>query len=1151
MIARAHAEIAGQRGKVQPPTPLPSHQASAINVKDSIANPMRLILDGMCPFCLPDTDQIVFAETLLKAIWDGFPVSPGHLLITPHRHVPTWADLHASEQSAIIAAIEKAQAMVADLHGADGFNVGFNEGPAAGQTIPHFHLHIIPRRNGDMADPRGGVRHVIPSKGNYLAAQSAVLPLELPTKSVLGSPHVRALIVGGEDALIGHLLPHIDRSIAVDLAVSFILESGIRLLRPHLQELLDRGGRLRILTGDYLDVTDPDALRRMTDLEGDAALFVFEAGTTGFHPKSWIFHFRDGSGVALVGSSNLSQTALRTGVEWNFRTCTPDQKGDWADVLDGFEALLARPEVKPLSNDWIDAYEARRLKTPQPTTRPVEVALEPALAQPAPHMIQTRALAALQETRAAGFTAGLVVLATGLGKTWLSAFDSNRREFRSVLFVAHREEILSQAMETFRVCRPKARLGRYNGTRKDYDAEVLFASIQTLGRITNLRHFAPDQFDYIVVDEFHHAAAATYRKLIDHFSPKFMIGLTATPDRTDGADLLGLCQENLVFCCDAFEGIETGLLSKFSYFGVPDDVDYSQIPWRSTGFDEQALTLAVATQARAQNAFEQHQKLGGVRTLAFCVSRRHADFMAAYFGGQGLRTASVHSGPGSAPRATSLEALEAGDLDVVFAVDMFNEGVDVPSIDTVLMLRPTESSIVWLQQFGRGLRRSEGKDRLRVIDYIGNHRSFLTKARTLLQCASGDRALALKLDDLLAGRVELPVGCDVTYELEALDIMRGLLRPTAKGDAFEAAYLDFKLQFGVRPTASEMYHAGFNPRATGHGGWFEFVEHLGDLTAHEQAALASHGDFIELVLRTPMTRSFKMLLLRALRLEGSLPGEIEIDRLQKRFVMLASRHPAFRREISVHLDDDRGVRRMLEQHPINAWTGARSRAGKTYFSYDAGRLAVSMPNMSTVQPAFEALIDEIIDWRLAEYLSRSDDYSLDKTDAATFAVAEGAPPVSEHAPVTGPALWRSYMREEIPPLFGLRFSTGSWNQGFVVQGKQVFLLVTLDKADLQADHKYDDGFLSPDQLRWQSQNRTTQASTHGQIISQALSGYQIYLFVRSSKKRGAVASPFTYCGQINFASWQGNAPITVIWNLQASVPNHLWRMLKVPLQALA
>jgi hypothetical protein len=200
----------------------------------------------------------------------------------------------------------------------------------------------------------------------------------------------------------------------------------------------------------------------------------------------------------------------------------------------------------------------------------------------------------------------------------------------------------------------------------------------------------------------------------------------------------------------------------------------------------------------------------------------------------------------------------------------------------------------------------------------------------------------------------------------------------------------------------------------------------------------------------------------------------------------------------------------------------------------------------TVQPAFNALIDEVIDWRLAEYLSRSNDYSLVDAHASTFAGGEDAPPAFDHAPVAGPVLWRSYMREEIPQLFGLQFSTGSWNQGFVVQGKDVFLLVTLDKADLQADYKYDDGFISPDKLRWQSQNRTRQSSTHGQIILQKHHGYRIHLFVRPSKKRGTTASPFTYCGEVNFVSWIGDAPITVTWNLEAPVPNHLWRTLKVP-----
>ena len=258
----------------------------------------------------------------------------------------------------------------------------------------------------------------------------------------------------------------------------------------------------------------------------------------------------------------------------------------------------------------------------------------------------------------------------------------------------------------------------------------MFASIQTLSRRPHLERFAPNAFDYIVVDEFHHAAAASYRRLIAHFTPKFLLGLTATPERTDGGDLLALCQQNLVYRCDLVDGVRKGLLAPFSYFGVPDEVDYRNIPWRNTRFDEEALTSAVATRRRAENALEQFRKHGARKALGFCVSQIHANFMARFFAEQGLRAVAVHSGEGSAPRAASLERLQAGDIDIVFAVDMLNEGVDLPTLDTVMMLRPTESKILWLQQFGRGLRWVPEK-RLTVIDYIGNHRVFLLKPQTL------------------------------------------------------------------------------------------------------------------------------------------------------------------------------------------------------------------------------------------------------------------------------------------------------------------------------------------------------------------------------------------------------------------------------------
>jgi superfamily II DNA or RNA helicase/diadenosine tetraphosphate (Ap4A) HIT family hydrolase/HKD family nuclease len=772
-----------------------------------------------CPFCAVSRDRVFHESELVVALWDAYPVSPGHALLVPRRHVPDWFAATPQEQASLVAAINVARERILELYHPDGFNIGVNIGEAAGQTVFHLHVHVIPRYSGDVPDPRGGVRHVIPARANYLLTP---LPAEGNT-----------LVRGAEDPLLPHLLHSLTGARKADVAVAFVLESGVRRIEHYLRDVLRRGGAIRLLTGDYLDITEPNALVRLLDLTeespGRVELRVFETKGTSFHPKAYVFHDSQGQGVAYVGSSNLSETALERGIEWNYRIVRSTDGKGFAEILDAFERLFRHPATRPVDAPWIEAYRDRRKTQPK---LDVDVLVEPLLPPPEPHVVQREALAALEQTRRERSRAGLVVLATGLGKTWLAAFDSARPEFRRILFVAHRDEILEQAWQTFRRIRPDARLGRYTGQEKAPAADVLFASIQTLSRARHLRQFGPEQFDYIVVDEFHHAAAATYRRLIDYFEPKFLLGLTATPERTDGGDLLALCQENLVYRCDLAEGIRRGLLSPFHYLGVPDEVDYRNIPWRSSRFDEQALTQALATQARAENALEQWQRHAGSRTLAFCCSRQHADFMAHFFREARVEAAAVHSGETSAPRAESLERLARGELKVLFAVDLFNEGVDVPEIDTVLMLRPTESRILWLQQVGRGLRKAVGKATLTVIDYIGNHRSFLTKVVSLFALRQDDREIAAALQRLQEGEAGLPPGCEVTYDLEAMDILNSLLRlPRRQEEALRVYYVDFRQRNGVRPRAVEAYHDRYNPRSARkkYGSWVGLVRAMEDL----------------------------------------------------------------------------------------------------------------------------------------------------------------------------------------------------------------------------------------------------------------------------------------------------------------------------------
>jgi len=907
-------------------------------------------------------ERIFHDGKLVRGIWDAFPVSPGHALLVARRHVADWFQATDEEQAELLTALSIAREAILRHHQPDGFNIGVNVGTAAGQTIFHLHVHLIPRYSGDVPDPRGGVRHVIPAKANYLTDHFAGMHL------LADLPHRRVLVQGQGDPLLPHLLTELDRATAADIAVAFVMESGVRAVLEHLRDLLGRKGRLRFLTGDYLGVTEPAALLHLLDLQGDADLRIYETADVSFHPKAYLLYHADGSGTAYVGSSNLSGMALGPGVEWNYRAVGSQQWPAFADVASAFEALFHDPATRQLTGEWIDAYRARRV--PNSAAAGVQPELLPA--PPEPHEVQREALQALQVTRVAGNTAGLVVLATGLGKTWLSAFDSNRPEFSRILFVAHREEILTQAQGTYRQIRPEAKLGYYHGTEKVPDADVLFASIQTLSRLHHLRNFRPDAFDYIVVDEFHHAAANTYRKLLDYFTPKFLLGLTATPERTDGGDLLALCQENLVYRCDLADGIGRGLLSPFRYFGVPDDVDYRNIPWRSNHFVEEALTAAVATQKRAENILEQYRKRAGQRTLAFCCSQRHADFMADFFRRNEVRAVAVHSGPESAPRSASLEQLEAGKLDVVCAVDMFNEGVDLPHVDTVMMLRPTESAIIWVQQFGRGLRKAAGKESLAVIDYIGNHRSFLLKVRALFNLGPSDADIGRLLTQISANKITLPPGCAVTYDLQAIDILKGLLR-LGTGSPLVEAYTDFRERHGIRPRAVEALHDGYNPRSVraAHRSWLRFVDGMGDLGPGQKQLLQSLGEILDVLEITPMTKSFKMLTLLAMLNHDALPGAINIDTLVAEFARLARRSAALRGDVGEELDDPVRLRAYLEKNPIAAWVGAKGTGGAPYFIYEHQSLRSTFSVPDDLRSDFQELVREIVDWRLAEYLQRS------------------------------------------------------------------------------------------------------------------------------------------------------------------------------------
>ena len=480
----------------------------------------------------------------------------------------------------------------------------------------------------------------------------------------------------------------------------------------------------------------------------------------------------------------------------------------------------------------------------------------------------------------------------------------------------------------------------------------------------------------MVVDEFHHAAARSYRRVIDHFQPKFLLGLTATPNRMDGADLLALCSDNLVYECPLTEGIERGDLSPFRYFGIADDVDYAPIPWRGGRFDPAALTEAVETQERAQHALDTWRDKGGGRTLAFCVTVSHADFTAEFFRRHGIAAVAVHSSPTSAPRARSVEQLRAGELQVICTVDVFNEGLDVPEVDTVLMLRPTESPVVFLQQLGRGLRRSDGKEALTAIDFIGNHRSFLIKPRILLALGTGREASTVKvLQAMRTGDFGLPPGCSATYDVELVDILRTVMRAGARS-ALEDYCRSYADERGYRPSAVQAYEAGYNPTSAraGHGHWFGFLDDLDLLAGPEREVVRRHADVLTGFEKEPITKSYKLITLQALLQLGALRTGAEIAEIAWAAHRVVTDDPRLLADTtSADMPDPASVeadawRDYWLNWPLSAWVGRLRGAPAGWFRIDGRRFLPTFQVAADIGETFDAIVEEIVDYRLARYL---------------------------------------------------------------------------------------------------------------------------------------------------------------------------------------
>ncbi|MDU5209340.1 MAG: DEAD/DEAH box helicase family protein [Clostridium sp.] len=692
-------------------------------------------------------------------------------------------------------------------------------------------------------------------------------------------------ITGGKNNYLYYRLKEsFKKAKKIDIIVSFLMESGVKLIFDDLREVLDRGVEIRILTGNYLNITQPQALYLLKGgLKDKIDLRFYNVPNKSFHPKSYIFH-GDLDSEIYVGSSNISRGALTNSIEWNYRFLKSQNEDDFNEFYNTFEDLFYNHSLeiddtvlKAYSKSWKRPNVYKDIEKEEEETNVIDL-YEPKGAQ-------IEALYGLSKSREEGFDKGLVVAATGVGKTYLAAFDS--KDYKRVLFVAHREEIIKQAAQSFKNVRNNEAVGFFYNSTKDKDKNLIFALVQTLGKdeYLNENYFARDYFDYIVVDEFHHAVSKNYRKIIDYFEPKFLLGLTATPERLDSKDVFALCDYNMVYEVRLVDAINKGWLVPFRYYGVYDEtIDYSQLHIKNGKYDDKELEQKLMLNSRANLILKHYEKYNSKRAMGFCSSKGHAEYMAKYFTEHGVDAVAVYSGESgeySEERNIALNNLSKGEIKVIFSVDMFNEGLDIPSIDMVIFLRPTQSPTVFLQQLGRGLRKYKGKEYLNVLDFIGNYKRadlipFLLSGRDY---SVGEWRKGKPSD------FKYPDDCIVNFDFKIVDMFKKLAeKEMSIKDRVKAEYYEVKEQLGHRPSRVEFFtymddeiyeelrkKAKFNPL----NNYLEFLNENGELLEAEETLYNGRGrEFINMIETTSMSKTYKMPLLLAFYNRGDIKMDL-------------------------------------------------------------------------------------------------------------------------------------------------------------------------------------------------------------------------------------------------------------------------------------
>ncbi|WP_226669718.1 DEAD/DEAH box helicase family protein [Metabacillus litoralis] len=684
------------------------------------------------------------------------------------------------------------------------------------------------------------------------------------------------------DHLISHLLEKIEQASTICILTSFVMKSGVELLRNPLKTAAERGVDIKVCTGDYLYITQPEALRTLIDIHPEIEVRIWNSNGISFHPKAYLFHLQE-DGHLVIGSSNLSRSALTSGVEWNLSI--EREPVIFKEALDQFTKLMYHKQTISVNVETIkgyqENYEKYHKKHPNLVKKwteqeEIEIMLPgienqqpiiviedtPDYCEIQPRFAQIEALDELEKTYSEGYKSALVVMATGLGKTYLAGFFA--KKFKKVLFIAHREEILTQAKKSFSSIMKNSSFGIYNGIHKEANVDYVFASIFTLSMKQHLEKFKADDFDLIILDEFHHAAAASYQRVLDYFQPDFLLGITATPDRNDNKDVYSICDGNVAYRIDFLEAIQRQWLAPFQYYGVYDDTDYNKITWLGNRYDEEQLLQAQLKDDMAKNILDAWKKHKKTRTIVFCSSIRQAEFLSTFFNQHNYHTLCLHSKQKEVRRVDAIKLLEQGKIDAIFTVDLFNEGVDIPSVDTLLFVRPTESLTVFTQQVGRGLRLHNHKDHCVIIDLIGNYRNADIKLSLF--------DIGEKIEKKSSTIPTVPQSCVIDLELDVINLLKEMTKKKQpRKEKLFKNYYALKHDIGRRPSYLELHLKGksesiqYKQEFNSYVGFLNWAE---ELSENEKLVYNKYENWLIEVEKTGMAKSYKMVVLLAMLQRG-------------------------------------------------------------------------------------------------------------------------------------------------------------------------------------------------------------------------------------------------------------------------------------------